>query len=192
MAILRLENGTTYKELSDITQELASLNIQIKHLPIGENLALPELLADDILSIAQKEQVLATVDSYFQEFKRTAGYQWCDLLVLHPGAPHLYALLSHFDRCHTHIDDEALYVVAGECIFGFVRLDGSQVELIVQAEEYINMPAGTEHWFCLTASLQLKAVRYFTTIGGWTPQYTDTEICFYQPVARRYRRSDCP
>lgn len=93
MAILRLEDGRTYQELSDITQELASLNIQLKHLPIGENLDLPGLLAEDILSIAQKEQVLATVDSYFQEFKRTAGYQWCDLLVLHPSTPHLYALL---------------------------------------------------------------------------------------------------
>jgi 1,2-dihydroxy-3-keto-5-methylthiopentene dioxygenase len=187
MAILQLEDSTTYTNLNDIVSELAPLNIQLKRLPLGENSVLPGLLAQDILSIEKKEQVLAAVDRYFEELNCTTGYQWRDLTVLHPGSPYLYALITHFDRCHIHIDDEALYILAGECIFGFVRPDSTQVELIVQAEEYINVPAGIEHWFCPTASLQLKAVRYFTTVGGWTPQYTDTEIYFRQPVARRYR-----
>jgi cupin superfamily acireductone dioxygenase involved in methionine salvage len=100
--------------------------------------------------------------------------------------PHLYALLAHCDRCHTHTDSEALYILAGEGIFGFVRPDGSQVELIVQPEEYIRVPAGIEHWFSPTASLQLKAVRYFTSVEGWVPQYTNTAICFRQAVARGY------
>lgn len=188
MAILQLEDGTTYTNLNEILSELASLNIQIKRLPLGDNCAVFELLAQDILSAEQKEQVLAAVDSYFKELKRTENFQWCDLTVLHPGSPYLYALITHFDRCHTHADDEALYLLAGECILGFVRPDGSQVELIVQAQEYINVPAGIEHWFCPTALLQLKAVRYFTTVGGWTPQYTNTDIYFRQPVARRTRR----
>ena len=192
MAILQLEDSTTYTEFSDITRELAPLNIQLKRCCVRKNLALPGLLGQDILSVAQKEQVLQAVDNHFEELKRTAGFQWRDLIVLHPGSPHLYALITHFDRCHIHPDDEALYIVAGECIFGFVRPDGSQVELIVQAQEYINVPGGTEHWFCPTASLHLKAVRYFTTVGGWTPQYTDTKIYFRQPVARRYRGDSPP
>jgi 1,2-dihydroxy-3-keto-5-methylthiopentene dioxygenase len=187
MAILRLEDGTQYTNFNEIDEELASLNIQLKHLPIGEKLAVHRLLEQDILKAEQKDQVLAAVDSYFIELKRTAGYQWRDLTVLHPGSPCLYALITHFDRCHTHADDEALYVLAGECIFGFVRPDRSQVELIVQAQEYISVPALTEHWFCPTASLQFKAVRYFTTVGGWTPQYTDTKIYFHQPLGRKYR-----
>jgi 1,2-dihydroxy-3-keto-5-methylthiopentene dioxygenase len=187
MAILQLEDSTTYTNFREIVAELAPLNIQLKRLPVGENIALPGLIAQDVLSVENKQQVLAAVDNYFEELKYTAGYQWRDLTVLHPGSPYLYALISNFDRCHTHADDEALYIVAGECIFGFVRPDGSQVELIVQAQEYINVPAGTEHWFCPTALLQLKAVRYFTTVGGWTPQYTNTEIYFRQPVARRSR-----
>jgi 1,2-dihydroxy-3-keto-5-methylthiopentene dioxygenase len=191
MAILQLEDSTTYTNLSDIVSELAPLNIQIKRLPVRENAALFRLLAEDILSSDKKEQVLTCVDNYFEELKRTQGYLWRDLTVLHPGSPYLHALISHFDCCHTHTDDEGLYLLAGECIFGFVRPDGSQVELIMQAQEYINVPAGTEHWFCPTASLQLKAVRYFTNIGGWTPQYTNTPIYFRQPVARKYR-SDRP
>lgn len=187
MAILRLEDSTIYTQLNDIARELASLNIRIERCPVGENLDLPGLLAQDILSPTQKEQVLQGVSSHFEQVKRYGSYQWRDLMVVHPGATYLYALINPLDRCHTQVDDEALYILAGEGIFGFVRPDGSQVELIVQAENYINVPSGTEHWFCLTALLHIKAVRYFTTVGGWTPQYTHTAINFYQTAIRKER-----
>jgi 1,2-dihydroxy-3-keto-5-methylthiopentene dioxygenase len=61
-----------------------------------------------------------------------------------------------------------------------VRPDGTQVELTVQAEDYINLPAHTEHWFDLTPSQRIKAVRYFTTTEGWVPEYTNTEKHFRQ------------
>jgi 1,2-dihydroxy-3-keto-5-methylthiopentene dioxygenase len=57
-----------------------------------------------------------------------------------------------------------------------VRPDGSQVELTVKAEEYVNVPAYTEHWFYLTETRRIKAIRYFSATEGWTPEYTDTEI----------------
>jgi 1,2-dihydroxy-3-keto-5-methylthiopentene dioxygenase len=99
--------------------------------------------------------------------------------VLHPEVPNLDALLSKFNSCHYHADDEVRYIVAGEGIFGFVRPDGSQVELTVQPEEFINVPANSEHWFYLTPAKRIKAVRYFTTTEGWTPEYTSTEIKFH-------------
>jgi len=50
--------------------------------------------------------------------------------------------------------------------------------LTVQAEDYINLPANIEHWFELTRSQRIKAVRYFTTTEGWVPEYTNTEKRF--------------
>jgi 1,2-dihydroxy-3-keto-5-methylthiopentene dioxygenase len=50
----------------------------------------------------------------------------------------------------------------------------------VQPEEYINVPENTEHWFYLTPSRRIKAVRYFTTMEGWVPEYTGKEIRFRQ------------
>ena len=176
MAILRLENGTTYTKLSDITRELASLNIQLNSWPVGDNPEIRDLLAKDALDDNQKEQVLQALDGYFQQLQQSAGYQSRDLIVLHPDIPNLDALLSKFDKCHIHADDEVRYIVAGEGIFGFVRPDGSQVEVTVQPEEFINVPANTEHWFYLTAARKVKAVRYFTTMTGWTPEYTDTQV----------------
>ena len=176
MAILRLENGTTYTQQSDITRELAPLNIQLNRWPVGDSAEIQNLLAKDAIDDSEKEQVLQALDGYFQQLNKSAGYQDRDLIVLHPDIPHLDTMLSKFNKCHIHADDEVRYIVAGEGIFGFVRPDGSQVELTVQPEEFINVPANTEHWFYLTAARKIKAVRYFTTKEGWTPEYTDTEI----------------
>ncbi|MBD2429844.1 MULTISPECIES: 1,2-dihydroxy-3-keto-5-methylthiopentene dioxygenase [Fischerella] len=183
MAILELEDGKVYTDLKDISRELASLNIQLNYWPVGEDSQLHELLAKDSLNEDEKEQVLVALDRYFEQLQQTAGYQSRDLIVLHPETPNLDGLLTKFDKIHTHADDEVRYVVAGEGIFGFVRPDGSQVELTVQPQEYINVPAGTEHWFYLTRERRVKAVRYFTNTEGWVPEYTGTPIHRRQAVA---------
>ncbi|BAZ04176.1 1,2-dihydroxy-3-keto-5-methylthiopentene dioxygenase [Calothrix sp. NIES-3974] len=176
MAILRTEDGRTLTDLSEIGQELASLGIKLNKWPVTENPLIQDLLAQDSLSDGEKETVLQALDHYFVELQHTAGYQMRDLIVIHPEIPNLAGMLSKFEQVHTHADDEVRYIIAGEGIFGFVRPDGSQVELTVQPQEYINVPAGTEHWFYLTSAQRVKAVRYFTNTEGWTPEYTGTAI----------------
>lgn len=182
MAVLRLENGTTYTQPEDISQKLALLNVQLNYWTVGNNSELNRLLAQDSLTDTEKEEVLQALDHYFEQLKQTAGYQARDLIVLNPDTPNLNTLLSKFNRCHTHADDEVRYIVAGEGVFGFVLPDGMQVELTIQPEEYINVPAETEHWFYLTEQSKIKAVRYFTNTDGWLPEYTNTEIRFATPV----------
>lgn len=176
MAILKLENGTIHTNLNVITQELAPLNIQLYHWTLGDNPELQCLLAQDRLNEDETEQVLKTLDGYFDQLQRTAGYQLRDLIVRHPDMPNLDSLMAKFSKIHTHTDDEGRYIIDGEAIFGFVRPDSSQVELKVQAEDYIHIPAGTEHWFYLTQIKRVKAVRYFISTEGWTPQYTGRKI----------------
>ena len=114
--------------------------------------------------------------------QESQGYQSRDLIVLNPQVPNLDALLAKFDKIHTHADNEIRYIIDGDGVFGFVLPDQTQAELTVEPEEYINVPAGTEHWFVLTESRRIKAVRYFTTTEGWVPEYTGREIRV-QPVA---------
>lgn len=180
MAILKLEDGTTYTQLADISRELASLNIQLSYWQIGQDPQLRQLLSRESLTPEEKELVLVALDGYFEQLKRTDGYQSRDLIALHPEIPNLDEMLAKFDRTHTHADDEVRYIVDGEGIFGFIRPDRTQVELTVQPEEYINVPAGTEHWFYLTPARRIKAVRYFIGTEGWVPQYTGNEIRFRQ------------
>jgi 1,2-dihydroxy-3-keto-5-methylthiopentene dioxygenase len=176
MAILQLENGTTYTHLEKITGELAPLNIQLNVWTVGDSPRTRHLLSQETLNDEEKEEVLIALDGYFEKLQHTAGYQSRDLIVLYADIPNLEIMLSKFDRIHTHDDDEVRYIVDGEGIFGFVRPDGSQVKLTVQPEEYINVPANTEHWFELTPNRRIKAVRYFSGTEGWVPIYTGTEI----------------
>ena len=175
MAILELQNGTVYTDLQAISKELAPLNIRLNYWAIGENSQLHEKLAKASLNDEEKEEVLQGLDRYFEELKQTAGYQERDLIVLHPGIPNLDEMLQKFDSIHTHADDEVRYIIDGEGIFGFVRPDGTQVELTIQPQEYINVPAGCEHWFYLTPARRIKAIRYFIGKEGWVPQYTGRE-----------------
>lgn len=96
------------------------------------------------------------------------------MIVLHDELDGLEILAKKFDQCHTHDDDEVRYIVDGEGVFGFILPDNSQVELLVEAGEYINVPKNTEHWFYLTKAKRIKAVRYFTDTSGWIPVYTHT------------------
>jgi 1,2-dihydroxy-3-keto-5-methylthiopentene dioxygenase len=176
MAILQLDDGTTFRNTADIARALAPLCIQLIQYPQAQESYLSELLGQDSLSDQEKSQILRSFDYQFRDLRQKAGYVWYDLLILHPGSPNLYALTENFSRYHTHSGSEALSVLAGEAIFGFVRPDRSHVQLLVQPEDYIHIPAGTEHWFSPAASLHFKAIRYFTTVADWAPHYTGTEV----------------
>jgi 1,2-dihydroxy-3-keto-5-methylthiopentene dioxygenase len=178
MAILRQEDGTTHTRLEDITQHLSPLKVKLDRWPVPEQPQALALLAKATLSEGEKEELLAYLEHYFQDLQATAGYQSRDLIVLHPDTPNLDGLLAKFEQCHTHADDEVRYIIDGEGVFGFVCPDGSQIELTMQPQEYINVPAGAEHWFHLTAAKRIKAVRYFTDTKGWIPEYTHTPIRF--------------
>lgn len=176
MAVLQLENGTIYRELSAIASQLATLDVQIDHLAIAKNPAIQELLVQDLLNATEKQQILTAVKSEFELFKLSSGCQWYDLKVLHPGSPQICGIMTQSHRTHTHTDAEIIHVLAGECVFGLVYPNGSQVQLLLQSEEYIKVPGNTEHWFYLTPSLYLKAVQYYTTAQGWVPQYTTRHL----------------
>ncbi|NCJ05238.1 cupin domain-containing protein [Synechococcales cyanobacterium C] len=182
MAILRLEGGTVLREGDAIAAQLSPLGITLKHWPVGVDPTLKAYLAQPALDDVAKEKVLSGLESYFTQLQTEGGYQTRDLIVLHPQLENLDTLLAKFSRPHTHDDDEVRYVIDGEGIFGFVYPDGRQLELTVEAEDYINVPAHTEHWFYLTSARRIKAVRYFSGTEGWVPHYTQTEIRL-QPVA---------
>ena len=175
MAVLRYENGDTVADLETIQKELAPLNVKLDRWAVDEGRVL-ELLGKERLTDGEKEEVLKGLDKRFETLKSELGYKSRDLIVLFPEVPNLEELLKKFDSAHTHADDEVRYVVDGEGVFGFTRPDGSQVELKVEALDFINVPKDTEHWFYLTEKKRIKAVRYFSGMEGWVPEYTGSEI----------------
>jgi 1,2-dihydroxy-3-keto-5-methylthiopentene dioxygenase len=174
MARLKLHDGTEIHDLPTIQAHLAPIGVVVRHWPTATDVA--DLLARPTLTDDEKERVLVGHDGYFAELARDAGYRSRDLIVLHPGVPNLDELLAKFTPAHTHDDDEVRYIVDGDGVFGFTLPGGAQAELLVQAGEYINVPANAEHWFHLSGSRRIKAVRYFSGTDGWVPRYTGTPI----------------
>lgn len=176
MATLLLDDGTVESDLGEIARELSPLGIYVKHYDPGTSLLFPNLIEQDILTDSEKRFIVELHNGVFEFIQQENGYLWCDLLNIHPGSPNLETLIAAYNRYHTHTAAEPLYVLAGEMLFGFVKSDGSQVKLLVQSQDYINIPPGVEHWCSPTALLHCKAVRYFTTPDGWLPKYTGTQL----------------
>lgn len=174
MAVLKLENGKELTDLSEIQAVLNAVEVNLAHWPIDRSGSWSGLLDKASLNEDEKNEILKGSEKYFNELREEEGYQTQDLIVLNPEIEGLDDLLAKFDKVHTHDDDEVRYIVDGEGIFGFVLPD-QQVTLKIQPEEYINVPAGLEHWFVLTDAKRIKAVRYFSGTEGWTPNYTETE-----------------
>lgn len=183
MAILRLENGTTFTEMTAIEQQLSALRITIGQLPLMQYLSQPEmseslqkLFALDVLNLAQKQGILQSLRpkaKAMEYFGRCTHY---DLISVNLASPSLYQLLSQGSRPHVHGADQVLYLLAGECILGFPHPDGYPIELMLQAQEYIKVPAGIRHWFSLSALLNIKAIRYFTQVSKSYPKKWRDEL----------------
>ena len=160
---------------AQIAAILAPLGVTLQAIPLtGAGTA--ALLAQPQLAAEAQAALLAALDDVFQRLQREKGYQERDLVVLYPRHPQLPELNARFHRVHTHDDEEVRYIVDGEGVFGFVLEDGAQVELTVHAGDYIHIPADVEHWFRLNDAQRIKAVRYFSARGGWTPRYTDRAL----------------
>lgn len=176
MAKLKLQDNSTFDELSQIREQLSVLNIELDSWKLPTDQKANALLKESALGPEQKEELLKVFDDRFEEQKKLYGYKTRDLIVIHPDIPKLDELLAVFNKIHTHDDDEVRYIVDGYGFFGFVCPDQAQLVLKVEAGEYIRVPKGTKHWFYLDSSKRIKAVRYFTDPAGWVANYTGDSI----------------
>lgn len=168
MAVLKTADGQIHTDANAINRLLQPLNIHIRKLPLGQYLKNPEAVSSlqaifdrDTLDLHQKQTILKTLSTSLAKAPKADEHLWCELMIVGLSSPNLYQLLSQGSRPHHHPNDEALYVLSGECVWGFLGADGHQLELMVQAHEYIKVPAGLRHWFSLSASLHVKAMRFF-------------------------------
>ncbi len=174
-ALQYAESMQRITDMERVAAILAPLGVGVREIPVAVAGA-AALLAQAQLDADAQAALLAALDDVFQRLQREKGYQERDLVVLYPEHPQLPELDARFRRIHTHEDEEVRYIVDGEGVFGFVLEDGAQVELTVQAGDYIHIPANVEHWFRLNDAQRIKAVRYFSARGGWTPHYTNRDL----------------
>jgi 1,2-dihydroxy-3-keto-5-methylthiopentene dioxygenase len=73
-----------------------------------------------------------------------------------------------------HDEDEVRFIISGHGLFHIHTGAGQVAAIEVEAGDLIRVPRGTWHWFNLCADRQIRAIRLFQDMSGWTPRYTDS------------------
>lgn len=173
MPTITRQDGRRVHDPADAAAIIGALGLTVAYLDLPP---LPEL---DIIANRQRidiwraEAILSDLLALLP-----SGYAGRDMVALFPSSDGLEQALAAFRRTHVHHDDEVRLILAGEGVFGFVLPDGDQVEITVTPGDLIAVPAGAEHWFRLTETRTVIAVRLFGTNPDWQASYTDTPIRF--------------
>jgi 1,2-dihydroxy-3-keto-5-methylthiopentene dioxygenase len=126
-------------------------------------------------SDASAETVFTAFSVEIDEMKHRGGYTTADIIDVNPQTPGLDAMLAHFDKEHTHSEDEVRFILAGRGIF-FLNIGGKVVSVEVGPGDLLRVPRGTTHWFTLCEDRRIRAIRWFQDTTGWTPHYTDSGV----------------
>ena len=103
------------------------------------------------------------------------GYKSYDVVSLNPDSPNAAEARKKFLGEHTHAEDEVRFFVDGSGMF-YVHADGKVFMLLCTKGDYINLPAGTTHWFDMGPKPHFKAIRVFNNPDGWVGKFTGSTI----------------
>lgn len=174
---------------------MATLRLPDKDLTITDSEAVAERLATIGISyerweadapIGAEDPPDAILDAFGEEIDRlkaAGGYTHADVIELRPDMPGLDDMLDKFKIEHWHDEDEVRFVVSGSGVFHFSAPDGPVYALEVEPGDLVRVPRGTNHWFDLCQSREIRAIRLFQDKSGWTPHYTGSGVdANYAPV----------
>lgn len=164
MAIVSVPtDGLKISDPTQIREYLSKIGIEYAHWQIVE-------LAQD----ADDQAVLNAYSEKIDEVKQAGGYTSVDVVNVHSATPSLDEMLNKFNREHWHDEDEVRFVVQGQGLF-HVHPEGRAVAAIeVSVGDMIRIPHGMQHWFNLCGGRQIKVIRFFQNMTGWTPYYTES------------------
>jgi 1,2-dihydroxy-3-keto-5-methylthiopentene dioxygenase len=129
---------------------------------------------------ATDDEILAEYAGEIDEVKKKGGYVTADVINVNPSTPNLDAMLQKFNKEHTHSEDEVRFTVAGKGVFHLHPEGGPVFGVTVESGDMISVPCGMRHWFNLCDDRQIRCIRFFQDMSGWTPHYID------QPVHEKY------
>ena len=132
---------------------------------------------------APAEEVLAAYAAEIDRLKKSGGYVTADVIDVSAQTPNLDAMLAKFRKEHWHDEDEVRFILRGRGVF-HIHPQGAPVMAIeVVPGDLLRVPRGTHHWFDLCSERDIRAIRLFQDVSGWTPRYTDTGMdARYEPV----------
>jgi 1,2-dihydroxy-3-keto-5-methylthiopentene dioxygenase len=148
-----------------ITQELKKINVRFERWAADAELAKN---ADDTA-------VLQAYAKDIDRIKHEGGYTTVDILRVMPDFENKQAIREKFLNEHTHSEDEVRFFVEGSGMF-YLRINGRVHMVLCAAGDLISVPHGITHWFDMSDSPHITAIRFFENTEGWTPNFTGSSI----------------
>jgi 1,2-dihydroxy-3-keto-5-methylthiopentene dioxygenase len=171
MSLLRIyadNDPETYREILEFDE----ISQKMKRAGVGfERWVADQQLTNE----ASQEQILAAYDRPVKKLMQECGFATADVISVHPGMENHPQLRKKFLDEHSHTEDEARFFVDGSGIF-YIHKGGLVYLLLCERGDFVNIPAGTKHWFDMGPAPFLKCIRTFTTPEGWVAQFTGSDI----------------
>jgi len=171
MSLLRIyadDDAETYREISEfdeISQKMNQAGIRFERWVADQELT----------KEASQQEILAAYEKPVKKLMQERGFATADVISVHPRMENHPQLRKKFLDEHSHTEDEARFFVDGSGIF-YIHKDGYVYLLLCERGDFVNIPAGTKHWFDMGPAPFLKCIRTFTTPEGWVAQFTGSDI----------------
>jgi 1,2-dihydroxy-3-keto-5-methylthiopentene dioxygenase len=134
----------------------------------------------DLSQNATQEQILKAYESSLERIMKEIGLATADVIAVNPNMENHPELRKKFLDEHIHDEDEARFFVEGSGIF-YIHKNGKIFCLLCEKGDFVDIPAGTTHWFDMGPSPFLKCIRTFNTPEGWVARFTGSDIASRYP-----------
>ncbi len=121
------------------------------------------------------EKVIAAYQTDIDRLMGEEGYHSVDVVSMSPEHPQRGQLRRKFLSEHTHAEDEVRFFVAGSGLFT-LHIEERVYNVLCCQGDLIGVPAGTPHWFDMSARPSFTAIRLFTNPDGWVARFTGSAI----------------
>ncbi len=125
---------------------------------------------------ATNEEILTAYAPEIERLKAAGGFVTADVINVSASTPNLDVMLAKFSKEHTHSEDEVRFTVKGGGVFHINPPGGPVFAVQVESGDLINVPCGMQHWFDLCSDKQIRCIRLFQDMSGWTPAYIDNGV----------------
>jgi len=122
------------------------------------------------------EQILETYAPEIERLKSKGNFVTSDVINVSSATPGLDTMLAKFNKEHTHSEDEVRFTVSGKGVFHLHPNGGPVFAVTVESGDLINVPNGMKHWFNLCDDRNIRCIRLFEDMSGWTPHYVDAAV----------------
>ena len=130
---------------------------------------------------ADQAAILAAYAPEIARVQQGGGYATVDAIRLNPDHPDRVALRQKFLAEHTHSEDEVRFFVEGRGLF-CLHIGDEVLQVLCETNDWISVPAGTQHWFDMGSAPQFCAIRFSDNPDGWVAQFTGDPIAEQFPL----------